>query len=197
MKLWDIFKKWKKAKSEQEVSNYKWDRNTPVLVMDITSCAYMMFANEVNYLREIGKLEMVFDKERTGDYVLERISFITSFLSLNKIQMKDEWIRMWLEAVVANLKTSKRITPERVKSLLDERLRFYSTEIDVLRGALFPTPNAIISQLYEPMTERKLSHKISIQNQFILHENLILWEIITREVNKLVEKIEINKATLC
>jgi hypothetical protein len=170
-----------------------WDGDTPVLVMYISSCANMMIAGEVNYLRSIGKFENKFNKSKAGDYVLERISLIVSFLSIYKIQIKDGWDRLWLKAISTNYDTSKTITDNNIKSLFDERISFYSDELDVLKSISTPLPNEIISQLYKPMVPGPISHNISTINGFTVQENMMLWKIITSEVGKMMEKVEKNK----
>ncbi len=170
-----------------------WDGDTPVLVMYICTCANMMIAGEVNYLKSIGKFEKMFNKSKAGDYVLERISLIVSFLSIYKIQIKDGWDRLWLKAISTNYDTSKTITDYNIKSLFDERISFYSNELDVLKSISTPLPNEIISQLYKPMVPGPISHKISAMNGFTIQENMMLWKFIITEVDKMMEKIQKNK----
>lgn len=169
------------------------DRDTPLLVMYISSCANMMIAGEVNYLRSIGKFEKMFNKSKAGDYVLERITLIISFLSIYKIQIKDGWDRLWLKAISTNYDTSKTITDFNIKSLFDERISFYSDELDVLKSISTPLPNEIISQLYKPMVSGPISHNLSAMNGFTIQENMMLWKIITSEVGKMMEKVHKNK----
>lgn len=170
-----------------------WDGDTPVLVIYISSCANMMIAGEINYLRSIGKFDKMFDKSKAGDYVLERITLIVSFLANYKIQIKDEWDRLWLKAISTNYDTSKIITDNNIKSLFDERISFYSDELDVLKSISTPLPNEIISQLYKPMVPGPISHNISAVNGFTIQENMMLWKIITSEVGKMMEKVQKNK----
>lgn len=170
-----------------------WDGDTPVLVMYISSCANMMIAGEVNYLRSIGKFDKIFDKSKAGDYVLERITLIVSFLSIYKIQIKEGWDRLWLKAISANYDTSKTIIDNNIKSLFDERIGFYSDELDVMKSISTPLPNEIISQLYRPMVPGPISHNISAMNGFTIQENMMLWKIITSEVGKMMEKVQKNK----
>ena len=169
-----------------------WDGDTPVLVMYISSCANLMIAGEVNYLRSIGRFEKMFNKSKAGDYVLERITLIVSFLSIHKIQIKDGWDKLWLKAISTNYDTSKTITDNNIKSLFDERIGFYSDELEVMKSISTPLPNEIISQLYRPMVSGPINHNISAMNGFTIQENMMLWKTITTEIGKMMEKVQKN-----
>lgn len=194
-----VYLSYKETKKEKSNSNKErepiptWDGDTPVLLMYVSTCANMMIAGEVNYLRNIGKFNKMYDKSKAGDYVLERITLIVSFLSIYKIQIKDGWDRLWLKEISTNYDTSNTITDNNIKSLFDERIGFYSAELDVMKSSHFSLPNQIISQLYRPMVLGQISHNISAMNGFTIQENMMLWKIITTEIGKMMEKVQKNK----
>ena len=156
--------------------------------MWISTCATYMMANEINYLRSIGKYSK-FDNNKAGDFVLEIITLILGFLKEYKIKTNDGWERLWLKNISANFRTSDAVNKENIKVLFDERIKFYQDEIEFLKGSHFPVPNAIISQIYKPMIPGKLTHNIPVDNGFTLQENLIIWKIVVDEVGKLMNKI--------
>jgi hypothetical protein len=170
-----------------------WNDDTPILVMYVSNCANVMIAGEVNYLQGIGKFEKFFKKEKAGDYVLERISLIVSFLSSLNIQTRDGWEKLWLKEISSNYGISGSITESSIKSLFDERIDFYTEELKVQQSLTTPLPNEIISQLYKPMISGKISHKISAMNGFTYQENMFLWNIITSEVGKMMGKVQKNR----
>ena len=169
-----------------------WDEDTPVLAMWVSSCANNMLTNEINYLNSIKKSSAL-NKDKIGDYSLERISLIVAFLRENKIEMKQGWEKMWLKNTTSHLETSNHITNDNIGNLISERINFYSAELDVLNISLFPYPNQIITQLYEPMVIGELSHNISTKNIFTDEQNMILWNIIKEELYKFKEKVDSNK----
>ena len=178
------------TRNENNVVN---PQKMPVLYMYISSCASNMLTNEVLYLREIDKYNTKFYSRKAGDFLLERITFIISYLSLHKIEIKDEWEEMWFNEISAKMPTSKHLTEKDIKLYFIERLSFYKEEIDVLNSLSMPLPNEIISQLYHPMVPGMISHNISPNNGFSMHENNIIWRIITSELNRLMSIIQKNK----
>lgn len=172
------------------VSTY--DEHTPLLTMWISTCSTYIMANELNYLRSIGKFSK-FDNNKAGDFVLEIITLILGFLKEYKIKTNDGWERLWLKNVSANFITSGAVNKENIKALFDERIKFYSDEIYFLKDSVAPLPNEIISQMYKPMIPGKLTHNIPVDNGFTLQENLIIWKIVVDEVGKLMNKISQHK----
>lgn len=168
------------------VSTY--NENTPILVMWISTCASYIMANNVNYLKSIGKFSK-FDTKKAGDYVLEYITLILAFLEVYKIKPKEGWENLWIKQISANFETSNSINENNIKILFEKRVIFYKTELEVLKSTRFPLPNEIISQTLNPMVFGELSHRIPVNNGFTLQENLYMWEIIGEEVSKLMDKI--------